>query len=354
MSLLTGGGERVTASYVTVVLDLRDGQGRQLSGGQAVLRPSWALNDVPDMQVIPPAAAVGTFAPRTTPAVQLLASDSPGPQPAAWTWDIEFSVPGRLGPRSVFAPAGPVAFTAAGGSPAVFTWTPGGEAYQVQQLPAGTGVRLSGGSLPGGFQAGAVYFVAASSGWTVQLAAYQGGPALAALSAGSGELSVVQWQLSALTSVQPAVDLGAALPLPGGTPAAGLVPVATGNGEATAWGEPFVQLAGDAMEGPLSPAVTTLTFASTVPVDAALGNVYSLAMTGACTLGSPAGGTDGQVVRLRVTSNGNALTYGASYQFGSGGQPPLSSSGLDVLAFEFVAALSAWVFLGGGGQGYSG
>lgn len=338
--------------YVNVVLDLMDPQGRQLTHGQARLRPSCALTDVPDMQVIPPAAAVGTFAPRTTPTVQVLASDSTGPQPSGWTWDMEFSVPGKLGPRSVFVPAGPVAFTATGAAPAVFTWSPGSEAYQVQQLPNGTGVELSGGSLPGGFAAGATYFVTGSSAYTVQLAAYQGGPPLAALSPGSGELTVVQWQLSALVCVSPATGPAGYLPQPSGTPAAGLVPVAVGSGQASEWGGPYLLESGGEMDGPLSPAVTALAFASTVHLDATLGNVFALVMTGSCTLASPSGGTDGQAIRLRVTSNGHALAFGGAYDFGSAGAPSLSSSGRDVLGFELDAELSLWCFLGGGGQAF--
>lgn len=335
------------ASYVTVVLDLKDAQGRQLSRGQAVMRPSYALTDVPDMQVIPPVAAIGRFAPRVTPCVQVLASDSPGPQPSGWTWDLEFAVPGGLEPRSVFVPAGPVAFTATSGSPAVFTWAPGDDAWDVQSLPDGTGVQLSGGSLPGGFQPGAVYYVVSSSGFTVQLAAVQGGTPLAALTPGSGELTVVQWQLSALACVQPAADLAAFLPQPAGTPAAGLVPTATGSGEATAWGGPYVGLDGDAMEGALSPAVTALAGAGSVTVDASAGNVFSLVMTGACTLVNPSGGTDGQAIRLRVSSNGYQLSYGDAWLFGSAGEPSLSGGGaVDFLGFEYAADLGGWAFLG--------
>jgi hypothetical protein len=109
---------------------------------------------------------------------------------------------------------------------------------------------------------------------------------------------------------------------------------------------------GGTVEGELSPTVTALTFGSTVAVDASLGNVFSLAMTGACTLANPTGGTDGQVIRLRVKSNGNALSYGDAYDFGNAGEPSLSGSGRDILAFELDADPSLWCFLGGGSQGF--
>jgi hypothetical protein len=224
------------AAYVKLVLDLYDPQGSPLNRGHAVLTPSLPLTDVPDMQVIPPAPVTAGFTSGGPPVVTLLASDSPGPQPAGWAWDIKPVVPGGLEPWSIFVPAGPVPFTATSASPAVFTWTPGSNAWDVRSLPDGTAVQLSGTSLPGGFQAGATYFVTGSSGDTVRLAAVQGGPALGSLSAGSGELTVARWRLSALTPVQPVQLMGGYLTLPSGTPSAGQVPVATGSGTATRWG----------------------------------------------------------------------------------------------------------------------
>lgn len=215
-------------SYVSLVLDLYDPQGQPLSSGHAVLTPSLALTDVPDMQVIPPAPVIAGFTSGGPPSVRLLASDSPGPQPAGWAWGITAVVPGGLEPWSFFVPAGPVPFTAAAANPAVFTWTPGSSAWDVRSLPDGTGVTLSGDSLPGGFAAGATYYVVGSSGDTVQLAAVQGGPALRSLSAGSGELTVVQWQLSALAPVEPVTAMGGYLTSPSGTPAPGDVITATG------------------------------------------------------------------------------------------------------------------------------
>jgi hypothetical protein len=336
----------VTASYVTLVLDLFDGEGNQLRAGHAVLTPSVALTDVPDMQVIPPASAIADFRPGLTPSVRLLASDNAGPQPAGWAWGIEPAVPGGLDPWSFFAPAGPVSFTATGADPAVFTWVPGDEAWDVLQLPDGTGVQLSGGSLPGGFQQGATYFVTGSTGFAVQLAAYQGGPPLGSLSAGSGELTVVQWQLSALAPVQPVTEMA-------GYATTVFVTSEVSAAQAAAEAASLPRTGGT-VEGELSPTVTALAYSASVAVDATAGNVFSLVMTGACALASPSGGSDGQVIRLRVTSNGHALTYGAAYLFGTAAEPSLSGSGTDILAFEFDAAQPGWCCLGGGGQGFTG
>jgi hypothetical protein len=352
----------VTASYVTLVLDLFDGEGNQLRAGTAVITPSSALTDVPDMQVIPPASAIADFRPGVTPMVRLLASDNAGPQPAGWAWGIEAKVPGGLEPWSFFVPAGPVSFTATSACPAVFTWSPGSEPYQVLSLPDGTGVQLSGGSLPSGFAAGATYFVTGSSGGTVQLAAYQGGPPLRSLSVGSGELTVVQWQLSALAPVEPVTGMGGYLPVPAGTPAAGLVPVASGSGEATAWGDPFLEKSGDVMTGPLAPAVTALTDAAAVDVDASNGNDFTVQLTAAVgatrQINAPASPRDGQNITflLRQPSSGGpcAVTWATGtggYDFGSATAPVLSTSAnaADLAAFKYSALLSRWLYLGSAG-----
>jgi hypothetical protein len=328
-------------SYVRVVLDLYDLMGKPLDRGQACLTPSVALTDVPDMQVIPPLPVNVRFGGGQPPVAVLLASDNGGPQPAGWSWSVSVTVPG-LDPWSFYAPAGPASFTASSAGPCVFTWTSAGDdAWQLQQLPDGTGVQLSGDALPGGFAEGATYYVVGSSGSTVQLAAVQGGPPLASASAGSGELTVVQWQLSALAPVLPVTEMG-------GYATTAYVESAVAAAEAAS-----LPITGGTVEGELSPTVTALAFASTVAVNAALGNVFSLVMTGACTLANPTGGTDGQVVRLRVTSGGHTLSYGGAYLFGTGGEPSLSSSGLDILAFEYVAGLPGWTFLGGGGQAFA-
>lgn len=336
----------MSPSYVTLVVDLYDGQGNRFSRGQASFTPSAALTDVPDKQVIPPARVTVPFGSGAfPPSVLLLASDNAGPQPSGWAWGVAFTIPG-LSPWSFFLPAGPASFTASAADPCAFTWTsPGDEAWQLQRLPDGTGVQLSGDSLPGGFQAGATYFVTGSSGFTVQLAAVQGGPALGSVSAGSGQVTVVQWQLSALTPVLPVTEMA-------GYATTAYAESAASAAQAAAEAASLPKTGGT-VEGELSPTVTTLAYAAAVDVDATLGNVFSLVMTGACTLANPAGGTDGQVIRLRVTSNGHALTYGGAYQFGSAGAPSLSSSGLDILAFEYVSGLSGWTFLGGGGQGFT-
>lgn len=96
-----------------------------------------------------------------------------------------------------------------------------------------------------------------------------------------------------------------------------------------------VAIDGATMMGPLSPAVVSLTFGTAVSVDATLGNVFSLAVNGsACTISSPSGGVDGQLIRLRIGSGGSAVTWGTGWDFGTAGAPSLSSSGVDLVAAE--------------------
>ncbi len=214
-------------NYVALICDLFDPQGSPLAGGNAVFTPAVPLTDVADQMVIANQSLTVPFPGMVSPAVMLLATDNGNPTPAGWTWGVSFTVKGAPQPYSFYLPAGPAAFTMASGS-ASLTWTPGGG---LMSLPVGTGVKLSGTGLPGGFSAGTMYYVVASSGLTVQLATAAGGTAIAASSAGSGSMAVVQVNLSSVTPVVPLPQtVTQYLQLPAGTPASGDVVTATGPG----------------------------------------------------------------------------------------------------------------------------
>ncbi len=112
--------------------------------------------------------------------------------------------------------------------------------------------------------------------------------------------------------------------------------------------------AGGTMTGWLAPAVAALTFASTVPVNAALGNAFNLTLTAStATLGAPSNPLDGQVIRFRITQGtGGSFTLAcnAIYDFGAAGAPALSTAAgkVDILGFEYVASISKWCYLGSG------
>jgi hypothetical protein len=104
----------------------------------------------------------------------------------------------------------------------------------------------------------------------------------------------------------------------------------------------------------LAPAVATLTYASTIVVNAALGNAFNLTLTASTgTLENPTNPVDGQIIRFRVKQGSGGsftLSYGTAYGFGAAGKPTLSKTAgdTDILGFEYVAGISKWCFLGAG------
>ena len=218
---------------VNLVLDLYAGRD-PLSSGSASLKPSAVLTDIQDQAVVTRQPVTASFGGESSPVVPLIPTDDPDLLPSGWTWGISFAAAGAPAPYSFFVPAGPADFTATHATPCVFTFTP---TTQLTELPNGTGVQLAGGSIPAGFEADTTYYVVSASGDTFSLAATSGGDPIASTGTGSGTLTVTQWNLSALTPVASTTMMTPYLPLPSGTPAEGDVPVATGDGNATAWGE---------------------------------------------------------------------------------------------------------------------
>jgi hypothetical protein len=226
----------VTLAYLSLLADLYDGQGNPVASGTAAFSPSAPLTDA-GVQVIPQAPLQAVFRPGSAPpSVSILPTDASGPAPAGWGWNVTFTnVPGSPAAFTFFAPAGPVAFSATQAAPALFTFTP---STYFTVLPAGTGVQLSGGGLPGGFTSGTTYYVVNPSGYTFELATTVNGSPITSTSAGTGEVTAVSYRLSALSPVSNATAMAGYLQLPsGGTPAEGQVPIATGDGQQTAWGD---------------------------------------------------------------------------------------------------------------------
>jgi len=101
------------------------------------------------------------------------------------------------------------------------------------------------------------------------------------------------------------------------------------------------------------PVVFALTDGATISVDASQGNVLTVTLGGTRTMANPSNPADGQVIRFRITQDGTGsrtLSWGAAYDFGTGGAPALTTTAgkTDVLAFEYVAtgSLNKWVYLG--------
>lgn len=113
-------------------------------------------------------------------------------------------------------------------------------------------------------------------------------------------------------------------------------------------------LSGATFTGYVTPAATALTFGSLIAVNAALGNAFNVTLTASTgTLANPTNPTDGQVIRFRITQGTGApysLVYDTAYDFGAAGKPVLSTTAaaVDIVAFEYIASLSKWCYVGAG------
>lgn len=104
-----------------------------------------------------------------------------------------------------------------------------------------------------------------------------------------------------------------------------------------------------------APKVSTLTDASTVAINAALGNDFRLTMTSGVgstrALGAPSNPVDGQRIDIMVTqdsSGSQLLTYNAAFEFSTGLPSPTLSTGAsltDILGFIYNGTKSKWFFV---------
>jgi hypothetical protein len=266
----------MSLATVAVELDLYDGTGTLLTTGSAVFTPTGPVVVNNGLQEITAAPVTAALAAGSVQSASIIPTDTPGSSPAGWGWQVAFpGVPGGLGAFTFLCPAGPVAFTAATGTPGVFTWTP---TSSFAALPNGSGIQFSGGSLPAGVAAATTYYVTGAAGTTFRVAATLGGSPLALTGSGSGNLAVISCLVSALAPAGSTVALSPYMFAPAGTPTAGQVPVATGTGSASAWGTPAggAPLASPAFTGsPTAPTRLPLTastgIATTAYTDSAVG-----------------------------------------------------------------------------------
>ena len=103
----------MTLNYVTLILNLYDGQGNPEIRGAAALVPSAVLTDAADQVIVTQDPIPGVFHASGFPQVTLLATDNAAPQPAGWTWGITFTgQEAPISPFSFFLPftGGPVQY----------------------------------------------------------------------------------------------------------------------------------------------------------------------------------------------------------------------------------------------------
>ncbi|HEY1668492.1 MAG TPA: glycosyl hydrolase family 28-related protein [Trebonia sp.] len=188
------------SSTIEIILSIIDGTGAAVTEGSAVFTATSPVISADGTTEIIPAPVTIQLGDGPPPvSATLLPTDVAGDLPIGWAWQVSFpDVPGDLESFTFAAPAGPASFAAAAGTPGVITWT---ATAALTALPNGTGVKLTGGSLPTGITAGTTYFVVGTSGQTIQLAATPGGSPLTLTSSGSGQLTVVSYYLASVTRV---------------------------------------------------------------------------------------------------------------------------------------------------------
>ena len=97
-----------------------------------------------------------------------------------------------------------------------------------------------------------------------------------------------------------------------------------------------------------APAISALTDAATILVNAALGNVFRVTLAGNRTLGAPTNPADGQTIDFEVTQDGTGsrtLAYASVYEFSTTiASPTLSTAAgdVDLLTFRYSAVNSKW------------
>jgi parallel beta-helix repeat protein len=183
-------------NLVPLVLDLYDGGLNLISSGSATLVPSAQLADVVDQAGIVLSPLTVGFHADASPMIQIIPTDNENISPSNWAWQITFdNVPGAPEPYyfSIDGSGTYFSFTAsASGS----TFTAPGSSFT-----NGTGVVLTGSSLPPNFWPNTIYYVAGASGDTFSLAESPGGsPAIDLVSSGSGEVTLVQYLSSLPTT----------------------------------------------------------------------------------------------------------------------------------------------------------
>ena len=122
--------------------------------------------------------------------------------------------------------------------------------------------------------------------------------------------------------------------------------------DAAAFGQ-IMPKAGGVFTGAVVEAAVALTFATTITVNAALGNTFRVTLTASTgTLDIPSNPTDNQkiIVEVKQDATGSrTLAYNAAYQFTTALPAPTLSTAanaVDILVFIYNSTSAKWRFMG--------
>ena len=111
----------MTLSYVTLTLDLYDGQGNYPVSGTATFTSPAVLTDA-GVEITGQIPVITSFQAGSLPSVSLLATDNSGPLPSGWTWGVSFSgITGAPAAFSFSLPSSAVPVTATYATPCMST-----------------------------------------------------------------------------------------------------------------------------------------------------------------------------------------------------------------------------------------
>jgi hypothetical protein len=108
------------------------------------------------------------------------------------------------------------------------------------------------------------------------------------------------------------------------------------------------------MDTYIAPKVIALTDASTIVVDASLGNDFTVTLGGSRTMGIPSNPHNGQKIEFELTQDGTGsrlITWASGsggYTFGGSSAPTLNATAAasDVVAFRYSSGAGRWQYLG--------
>ena len=91
----------------------------------------------------------------------------------------------------------------------------------------------------------------------------------------------------------------------------------------------YTLAAGGSFTRPIAVTPVSLTWASTITIDATTGNNFRVVLGGATTFANPTGMVDGQLLNLRLkqdATGSRTVTWGSKFKWGGGTAPTLSTA----------------------------